>query len=136
MLTPADHNRLMILPRMHLNLVLGGALEGEYLATIAGVFNIVIALAHIQGKPQRQAFFEKGQSVVFEMIKSRTLPDEGSLSVMLESFNSADHYIGIQQTVHIHRALTLVDKTIARGDAVSLNGSKPSIKDGLQSGFA
>lgn len=121
MITPADHERLMILPRIHLNQVLEGCLEREYLVTVAGVFNIVIALANIQEKPERQAFFERGQSVVLKMIQTQTAPDEASLAILLESFNRADRYIGIQQTRHIHRATQLVDRTIANGEAVNLD---------------
>lgn len=123
LLSPASHEQLMVLPRVHLHMVLEGNLDGDYLATIAGVFNIVIALSHLQQKSDRQAFFERAQAIVLEMMRSQSLADDESQGILLQAFNQADYYIGIQQTRQIHRAMQLVEQSIQSGDAVNLASS-------------
>ena len=118
LITPAQHAELMLMPRMHLEMVLTQAINLNYQQSVLGVFNLGVALSHLRGKPQLQDQFEAAQQVMVNLIKGPRGPtaDEGLL--LSRCFNTADRMIGIQSRANLIRAIEFVDQRIASGHAV------------------
>jgi hypothetical protein len=108
----------MLLPRMHLQL-LKTSVEREYLYSVAGVFNIAVALAYQRKNTQRQAQYETAQTLMATLIREMRVPSAEESNFLYQCFNQADRYIGIQTKIALIRAIELVDKAIETGEAIA-----------------
>lgn len=109
----------MLMPRMHLQmLVHGQEFVLDYLQTIAGVFNIAIAIAHKKSSGIRQSKFESGQRIVEALIRDGRVPTEAEALNLCAVFNEADRYLGVQTRSALIGAIATVEAAVKAGDAV------------------
>lgn len=112
-LTPAQLQRMVVGPRMHLHLLLNGIYEHEYAASIGGLFNVATALAHFKGHAELQAVFDGAQEILVGLMRETRAPDDAEREPLREAFNLADQWIGIQDTAILTRAINYANKEIA-----------------------
>jgi len=109
-LTPAQLQKMIIGPRMHLHLLLSQCYEHEYAASIGGIFNIATTLAHFKKHDELQAEFDRAQEVLVNLITNERPPDAVESTLLRAAFNIADQWIGIQDTAILTRAMSYADR--------------------------
>jgi len=121
---PAEQTDLMVVPRMHLQMLLGGQLELEYLYSIAGVFNIASALANYRRRRELEEAFDRAQLIMAKLIQEFSIPTDEEALQITNSFNAADRLIRTQTKPDLAKVIAYVDRRIARGDVVKPKGSQ------------
>ncbi len=114
---------LMLVPRMHLELILTHTVNLDYQRSVLGVFNLAAALAYLQNRPQTQSQFEAAQRVMSLLIQGARSPSPEEGDFLRQSFNQADRHFGIQSGAMLVRAFEIVDQAGADGETVDKNGS-------------
>lgn len=122
-LTPAQLQRMVVGPRMHLHLLLSGCYEHEYAGSIGGLFNVATALAHFKGHVELQAVFDGAQDVLLQLMEDMRAPDDAESERLREAFNLADQWIGIQDTAILTRAINYANKEIAAQRQAAANAA-------------
>ena len=117
LITPAQHAELMLIPRVHLEMVLTQVIDPNYQQSVLGVFNLGVALCHLRNKVQLQGPFEAAQGVMVALIKEARCPTREESVLLTQCFNLADRTIGVQSKASMVRAIEFVDQLIARGQA-------------------
>ena len=112
-LTTGQHDSIVFAPRAHLSMLLGQSYEYDYAASIAGLLNLSVILAHLQNQAELKARFITAQQVMFLLITESRPPDEPEGSILREALNLADCYIGLQNTVEMTRAIKYSERQIA-----------------------
>lgn len=126
-LTPAQLQRMIVGPRMHLHMLLSQRYEPEYAASIGEIFNVATTLAHFKGHAELQAEFDKAQDVMVKLIEDGRAPNAAEGTLLREAFNLADQWIGIQDTAVLTRAINYANKaTAALRQAAAVSKSKQS----------
>lgn len=87
--------------------------EHEYAASIGGIFNIATIMAHFKGHNELQAEFDKAQGVLVNLIEDGRAPDAAEGAQLCNAFNLADHWIGIQDSAVLTRAINYANKETA-----------------------
>ena len=123
LISPNEHATIMLLPRMHLELMLNQAVELKYQQSVLGIFNIAVAIAHFQENEAMQRQYQAAQDVMVQLIREERQPTAAERAFLLQCFNVADRTIGIQNKVQLVRAIEFVDRIIADGDAVQQGAS-------------
>ena len=121
LLSAEQHDDLILNPRMHLHLLLSGHAEAEYLHSVAGVFNVAVALSHLQGKAADQAAYESVQIIISELICAQRSPTDDEAAIILPHFNAAGRLFRRQTISRFMRAIELVEQMISRGEALPVS---------------
>ena len=96
LLTPQQHERIIIGPRMH--------------------------LAHLNNNEDLQSFFENAQKLLLDSMSSSeqiVLHDEVTKELQA-AFNQLDRYIGIQHGMALIRAIEFIERGVATGEGVEI----------------
>lgn len=125
MLTPDQHGRLILMPRAHLDLLLSGMFDPQYAVSVAGVFNIAGAAAGLHQRNDIVSRIDAAQHIVERLLNERCPPAEEERQILMDAFNTADRYIGIQNQLTLAKAVRYVNARIASGDARRINGCAP-----------
>jgi len=125
-LTPAQLQRMIVGPRMHLHMLLSQHYEHEYAASVGGIFNIATTLAHFKAHSELQAEFDKAQDVLVKLIEDGRAPDAAEGALLREAFNLADQWIGIQDTAVMTRAINYANKETAALRQAAASGNTQS----------
>lgn len=120
LITPAQHDELLLGPRLHLQMLVDGHAELPYLYSVAGVFNIAVALSHLQSNGHAQAQFGTAQEMVFNLIREKRAPIPEESSLLVAAINAASALLRRQTTSNLTRAIAYVEQMIASGDALAL----------------
>lgn len=118
MISPAQHGSLMVLPRMHLNLLLGGNVDRQYMATLAGAFNIAGSVGYFHRRNDIVDTMAGAQEIMARLIEEFRAPDIDEGQTLTAAMNIADRYIGVQQKHTLLKAATYVEAEIAAGRSV------------------
>ena len=118
MLTPQQHTNLLVRARMVLQLLLSGDADPEYLATIAGIFNIAGAVGYLHRREDIVDVMATAQTIMSHLVADRRPPDPDEATTIKSSFNIADHYIGVQQKLTLLKATKYIEEEIAAGRAL------------------
>lgn len=118
LLKPTERTELMVAPRLHLQMILAGQLDLEYLHSVAGVFNIASALANYRHRRELEESFGRSQLIMANLIQELRLPTDNETLQVTSSFNAADRLISSQNKTDLAKVITYVDRRIARGDVV------------------
>ena len=116
LITPNQHAELMLAPRLHLEMMLTQTANLNYQQSVLGVFNLAVALAHLQHKPQIQTQFEAAQQIMSQLIQGARSPSHEEGDFLRQSFNLADRRFGMQSGANLVRAFDFVDRTITPYD--------------------
>ena len=122
MLSPEQHKRIIIGPRMHLTLLCCGQGTKEHVVTIAAAFNIGVALAHLSKNAVLQNLFENAQKRLLGALTVNdeiVLPEEVA-SDLKAAFNQLDRYIGIQHGMALIKAIEFIDRAVATGEGAEV----------------
>lgn len=120
----AEQTDLMVAPRLHLQMILGGQLDLEYLHSVAGVFNIAGALANYRHRRELEETFDRAQLIMANLIQDLRAPTEDEAQQVTDSFNTADRLLRSQKKTDLAKVIAYVDRRIARGDVVKPKSSK------------
>jgi hypothetical protein len=116
LITPNQHAELMLAPRLHLEMMLTQTANLNYQQSVLGVFNLAVALAHQQKKPQIRTQFEAAQRIMSQLILGGRSPSQEENDFLRQSFNLADRHFGIQSGTNLARAFDFVDRTMTSND--------------------
>lgn len=117
LIAPAQHDDLMLAPRLHLQMLLEGQHSADYLHSVAGVLNIAAALAQLHGHAQAQTQYSAAQAIMRALIDANRGPTTREGAHLVAAFNAANALLRRQTTHHLGRAITYVDRMIAAGQA-------------------
>lgn len=127
LMTQRERTDLMVAPRLHLQMILGGQLEPEYLHSVAGVFNIAGALANYRRRRELEERFDRAQLIMAILIEELRAPTTEEAQLVTDSFNAADRLLSCQNKTDLAKVIAYVDRRISRGDVV-----KPKSTQGEQ----
>lgn len=113
LITPSQHMGLVLVPRMHLEMMLTQTVNMHYQRSVLGMFDLAVALAILQNKPQTRDRFEMARQIMYLLIHGSRKPDVKEADFLCRSFNQADQYFGIQSRAMLIRAFDFVDMMIA-----------------------
>jgi len=122
LLSPAQHDRLIVGPRLHLTLLCSGQGTREHAVTVAATFNIGIALAHLSKNTTFQNLFENAQKrLLGALTPSDTirLPEDVGTDLKV-AFNKLDRYIGIQNDRALFRAIEFINRAVSTGEGADV----------------
>lgn len=125
LMTRSEQTDLMVAPRLHLQMILGGQLDLEYLHSVAGVFNIAGALANYRHRRELEEAFDRAQLIMASLIQEVRAPTGEEAQQVTDSFNAADRLLRCQTKTDLAKVIAYVDRRIARGDVV-----KPKSRQG------
>ena len=95
----------MVAPRLHLQMLLSGQHDIDYLCSVVGVLNLANVLAVQLKREDLVEPLDAAQHVVSALInEGRALRDDEA-AILQEGFNLADAWICIQNTLALQRAL-------------------------------
>ena len=114
LISPAQHDDLMLGARLHLELVLTQEAVRDYQLSVLGVFNIAVALAHHQKKTPLQQHYEAAQLVMVELIQRQRPPDPVEGYLLRQTFNEADRYIGFQTQAKLVQAIEFASQLLTQ----------------------
>ena len=120
LISESQHSKLMLSPRMHFQLMLTQPPNADYQFSVLGVFNIAVAISHLQKKRQTQQTYENAQIVLMRLIQESRIPTYEEREFLTTCFNSADWMIGIQNRTSLVNAIKFVDQCIASGNAAKV----------------
>lgn len=118
LLNPAQHQRIMMGPWMHLTLLCSGQGTREHVVTVAAAFNIGIALAHLSNNTNLQHLFENAQKKLLgamSPIDAVVLPEDVATELQT-AFKQLDRYLGIQNDRALIRAIDFVNSAVNGGE--------------------
>lgn len=124
LMSRSEQTDLMVAPRLHLQMILGGRLDLEYLHSVAGVFNIAGALANYRHRRELEEAFDKAQLIMANLIQDLRAPTEEEAQQVTDSFNAADRLLRSQKKTDLAKVIAYVDRRIARGDVVKPKSSQ------------
>ena len=116
-LAPEQFANLMVLPWVHFGMLKAGELELEYLYSLAGIFNIVGALANRQRKREMEDAVSAAQTVVSRLLEDCRCPDQGEIQQIAQTLQASDRYLARQQKRDIAIAIAYVERCIETGRA-------------------
>lgn len=122
LLSPEQHERIIIGPRMHLTLLCSGQGTKEHVVTVAAAFNIGVALAHLSKNTALQNLFENAQKRLLGALTANdeiVLPEDVA-SDLKAAFNQLDRYIGIQHGMALIKAIEFIDRAVATGEGAEV----------------
>lgn len=122
LLSPEQHNRIIIGPRMHLSLLCMGQGSKEHVVTVAAAFNIGVALAHLSNNAALQNLFENAQKRLLGVLTANEeiiLPEDVATDLKA-AFNQLDRYIGIQHGMALIKAIEFIDRAVTTGDGAEV----------------
>lgn len=118
LMRPAEQTDLMVAPRLHLQMIISGQLDLEYLHSVAGVFNIAGALANYRHRRELEEAFDRAQLIMASLIQDFRAPTDEEVQQITDSFNAADRLLRCQKKPDLAKVIAYVDRRIARGDVV------------------
>lgn len=110
---------LMALPHMHLTRLLEGHLDADYLATLAGLFNIAAALANRRRLQDLEVAIDAAQQIVLQLMADFRVPSEAEGVDLQAAVVLADRLICRQSKKDLAEAIAYVDRRIAAGRTVT-----------------
>lgn len=113
-LTPKQKAGIVIAPRMHLQLLLAGQYDINYICSLAGVFNLACALALILERKDLEPTFDGAQEIILRLIQEARAPIDEEGRTLTETFNLADAWITMQNTSTLMRAVAFTEHKPAR----------------------
>lgn len=113
LLSPMQHCRLVIGPRIHLDLLLAGSFDFAYVCSVAGLLNVAGSAAYHKGHREVQAEIHKGQYVVLRLIENARGPDETEALVIRDALNVADRWLVAQDTLILAKAIKSCERESA-----------------------
>ena len=112
-LPPNQLQRMIVGPRMHLQMLLSQSYDLHYAGSIGWIFNIAGTLAHFKGHVQLQAEFDAAQDVLAKLIEGGRPPNQEEANLLQKAFNLADQWIGSQDTAILTRTINHTNKAMA-----------------------
>jgi len=128
LMTRSEQTELLVVPRLHLQMIIGGQLDLEYLHSVAGVFNIAGALSNYRHRRELEEAFDRAQLIMASLIQDFRVPTDEELHQITDSFNVADRLLRSVKKPDLAKVIAYVDRRIAGGDVVqpkSRQGEKP-----------
>ncbi len=122
-LTGAEQVSIMIGPRMHLDLLLSGSFEREYLHSVMGVLNVAVAAAYGARNAVLQKELERGSACMATLLGEDRLPNQEEGALILACFNKAGRYISRQSRERLAAAILFVDEMISKASAANCQPS-------------
>ena len=122
LLTPKQHEQLILGPRMHLVLLCAGTGTREHAITVASALNIGVALAHLRQNAVLQKLFENAQKRLIESLTPSdpvVLPENVAEELQV-AFHQLDSFIGIQHMDALVRAIEFVEQAIESGEGAQI----------------
>ena len=122
LLSPPQHERIIIGPRLHLTLLCSGHGTREHAVTVAAAFNIGVALAHLSNNAALQNLFETAQKRLLGALTANeeiVLPEDVAVDLKA-AFNQLDRYIGIQHGRALIKAIEFIDRAMTTGEGAEV----------------
>lgn len=104
-LTPKQRADLLIAPQLHMQMLLQNQFELDYLASIAGIFNLANVLAAQLNRNDLEAIFDTAQELLLRLIDAGRPPSADEAPSFLEAFAVASDWVTMQNTATLTRAL-------------------------------
>lgn len=131
MITPDQRDKLMLSPRMHLELVVTGYASLDHFESVLGAFNTGSALAFYAKDVKRQAMIHRSLDILASCISQTeagvvTKPSDDEAAFLMAAFNQLERWIGVQNQLQLARAILFVEQSIQKkggANALSLAGS-------------
>lgn len=115
LLTKKERDELLVLPRMHITLLLDGNFDLNYLHSVAGMFNVAIALATLRRRENATAEFNRVQDLMANLIFQSRLPEGEERGQILAALDAAERLIALETRQNILKAVAYVDRCITEG---------------------
>ncbi|QRM20419.1 hypothetical protein GBK02_13985 [Dechloromonas sp. TW-R-39-2] len=104
---------IMLIPHLHLShLVATGEWDHQHVASVAGVFNVALALAYINKDRRSINFYSGIQELLLALANGQTFGDVEKRRLQMV-FSEADKYICGQRKTDILTAIRMVEYQIA-----------------------
>lgn len=113
LLSPNQRTSLLIAPRLHIAMLLSGAVDPEYFDSVAGALNIANALAAKRQRGDLVAIFDAALGELQRLIAEQRAPDVDQGRMLRHAFNAADQIISLTRREDLARAVAYVDRRIA-----------------------
>lgn len=119
-LSEAEYVEMLLSPRLHLDYLLSGQSGDMYhLTSIAGVFNVATALAHMRRDLRSIRYYEASLVLLLDIARSG-LHEQANVHRLRRYFNSADDYLLRHSRQELEHAVHLVRQQILSGQATPL----------------
>jgi len=119
-LSEAESVEMLLSPRLHLDYLLSGQSEDmHHLTSIAGVFNVATALAHMRRDLRSIPYYEAALVLLLDIARNG-LHEQANAHRLRRYFNSADDYLLRHSRPELQRAVHLVRQQILSGQATPL----------------
>lgn len=124
LLSPNQRTSLLVAPRLHMAMLLSGAVDAEYFDSLAGALNIANALAAKRQRGDLVATFDAALGELQQLIAEQRAPDPEQGKTIRHAFNAADQIISLTSREDLARAVAYVDRRIASQRATAAQGRK------------
>ena len=103
---------IMLIPHLHLAQLLAGGEWGHFqVASVAGVFNVALALAYLNKDRRSINFYSGIQDMLLAIANGRPV-GEAEKRRLRTTFSEADKYVCAQRKAHILTAIRMVEHQI------------------------
>lgn len=110
-LSAPEQVHLMLIPHLHLDRLLAGERDAGHVASVAGVFNVALAMAYLK-KDRRAIQFYSGIQVLMLALASSSALSARDNTRLRKALAAADEFICQQHKADVLAAIRLVEHQI------------------------